>query len=166
MLKSIPNCPDAPQLRHTSCTVIRKFTPWLANSALEQPQVLQLVPPLFQHAVAALATNLSAGGGSLAIAELCRMCAPTVAQHCREALIQAYCAAAVAETWRGRQPREKASANGRTEPMAGPLEDEDVSSIVEGTGIVLAYQASRKDQEVRRCVRLGLSSCTRRANVL
>ena len=150
VLQSVPTCPNSPQLQHTSCTLMRKFAPWLAASGLEQPELLRdLVPPLFKHAVGALSTNLSAGGGSLAFAELCRLCAPTIAQHCRDTMIATFDAAVASETWRGREAKGRGDADGRSAPAAGPLEEEDVCSIIEGTSCVLAHEASQGSQEVR-----------------
>ena len=151
VLQSIPTCPAVPPLTHTSCGLIRKLAPWLASSGLEQPEVLQLVPPLFRHTVQALKQNLSAGGGSLAFAQLCRLCAPTVAEHCSDIMVQSFDAAVASQTWQGREVKGLADADGRQAPsvnQAGPLEEEDVNSIIEGTATVLSHQASRGDAQV------------------
>jgi hypothetical protein len=165
VLRSVPSCPPVPPLTHTACGLIRKYAPWLANSGVEQPELLQLVPPLFRQSIAALDTNLSAGGGSLAFAELCRLCAPSVAEHCRNDMMATFQKATASETWQGRDAKGQGDVDGRSAPAStsghghGPLEEEDVSSIIEGTAVVLAYEASLGNAEV--CCNTMLPQCER-----
>jgi hypothetical protein len=153
VLQSIPGCPSEPQLQFTACTLVRKFACWLARSGLEQPSVLDLVPPLFRVVLGGLCDVVSAGGASLAFAALCTECGPTVLAHCRADVLAVLEAAAKTETWQqAAPPRAAAAGAGRAAAAARgavALEEEDVCSIVEGTAEVLGYAVRIGDTEVR-----------------
>ena len=151
VLNSIPESPAEAKLQYTACTLVRKYAAWLANSAVENPALLvPLVPRLLQHSISALHDNLSAGGASLAFAALCSLCAPTIAQHCQAELLSTYETAVRLETWQHRDRRGgPPGPPGSSGSDAGPLEEEDVCSIIEGTAVVLAHEISQNHAGVR-----------------
>lgn len=141
VLRSVNSCADNEMIQFTACTLIHKFSCWLANSAIEDPALLDLVPELFRHTINSLGRHMSAGGASLAFAALCRDCTPTVGEKCSQDMLSTFERAASTE-----------SANWVREGPAGaavmPLEEEDICSIVEGTATVLAHAAAQGSSEV------------------
>lgn len=151
VLRSVNSCADNEMIQFTACTLIHKFSCWLANSAIEDPSLLDLVPELFRHTIHSLGRHMSAGGASLAFAALCRDCTPTVGEKCSQEMLNTFERAASTE-----------SANWVREGPAGaavmPLEEEDICSIIEGTATVLAHAASQGSSEVCSESICGLSS--------
>lgn len=153
VLRTVDTCADHERIQFTVCMLICKFSCWLANSAVEDPSLAQLVPLLFKHSILSLNKHVSAGGASLAFAALCRDSAPSIAAHCSSELMDTFESAASIEsaTWRRRA--------GSITMSTMPLEEEDVCSIVEGTATVLAHAAANGSQEVCCAYQTFPSSC-------
>jgi hypothetical protein len=141
VLRSVSSCADNEMIQFTACTLIHKFSCWLANSAVEDPTLLELVPRLFRHTINSLGRHMSAGGASLAFAALCRDCTPTVGEMCSHDMLNTFERAASTES--ANWVRE-----GPTGAAVMPLEEEDVCSIIEGTATVLAHAAAQGSSEV------------------
>ena len=154
LLQSLPTLPANPQLQYTACTIIQRYACWLSASAVEDPSLTALMPPLLKLTMAVMTVHDASGGAALAFASVCYNCAPFVRELLPD-MLQLLNGALRVETWHGA---------GSMRGKGGlELEEEDVYSIIDGITTVVSVAAGRNDKEVRfllsyhRCIVILLS---------
>jgi hypothetical protein len=130
--------PQQALLQYTACTVVQRFACWLSSSALEDPSLNALIPPLLTLSIESMRDHSASGGAALAFSALCFNCAPAL-RATLPAMLQLLMEALAAETWKGHS----------TVPGMLQIEEEDVNSILEGVGTVVCVAINRGDAEVR-----------------
>lgn len=138
LLQSLPAMPRQALLQYTACTVVQRFACWLAASCVEDASLEALVPPLLTLSIESMRDHLASGGAALAFSALCYNAAPAL-RGSLPGMLQLLMEALQAETWNGHSTGEGALQ----------VEEEDVNSILEGVGTVVAVAIQRGDEYVR-----------------